>query len=405
MKYDAIIIGGRISGAVTAMLLARRGYRVLVVDRATFPSDTISTHIIWQRGVARLLEEGFGEQLIALNAPPVGTIELDIGPFSITGRPPSVDSATSAYAPRRKLLDMKLIEAAAAAGAEVREGFPVDELVFDGDRVLGVQGRGRGGSTVIERASVTVGADGANSTMARKVQAPEYNVHPTLTCWYYSYWSALPLERIRFFTRTGRAFGCIPTNDGLVCIVVAWPRDQFAEVKGDIERNFLASLDTAPAFKEEVCAGKREERFYGTAHVPNYFRRPYGAGWALVGDAGYHKDPILAQGITDALRDASLLSKALDNVFAGRAEWDDALGGYEAARNADVEEIYGMNTQYAALEPLPPEMQALMSALRGNQVETDQFLGTMTGAVRVSDFYAPDNVNRILASAQNRAEN
>jgi flavin-dependent dehydrogenase len=171
-------------------------------------------------------------------------------------------------------------------------------------------------------------------------------------------------------------------------------------VKADVEAHYMSSLDFAPAFKEEVLSGKREERFYGTGHVPNYFRKPYGPGWALVGDSAYHKDPILGQGITDALRDASLLAGALDDVFACRATWESALSGYESARNAAVRDIYEMNCQFAALDPPPPHMQALLQALRDNPDEISQFMGTMTGAVSIPEFYREENVRRILGAAQ-----
>jgi 2-polyprenyl-6-methoxyphenol hydroxylase-like FAD-dependent oxidoreductase len=401
MAYDAIIVGSRVAGSATAMLLARCGHRVLVVDRATFPSDTISTHIIWQQGVNRLIEWGLEDRLKALNAPPITTLELDPGPGALRATLPPVGRATTAYAPRRKLLDKMLLDAAGEAGAEIREGFGVEEVVFDGDRVAGIRGRGRSNGTIEERAKIVIGADGVYSTLARAVQAPEYNVKPALACWYYSYWSGIFTGTLRFFSRAGRAFGLVPTNDGLLCIAVAWPKARFEEVRADIENHYLGTFDLAPAsVKEEVRSARREERFYGIGHVPNYFRKPYGPGWALVGDAGYHKDPILAQGISDAFRDASLLSEALDDVFAGRAGEDEALAGYESTRNKAVEAIYEMNAEYAALEKLPPEMETLIAALRDNQEDTNRFAGTMTGAVPVTEFYAPENVNRIVAGAQ-----
>jgi 2-polyprenyl-6-methoxyphenol hydroxylase-like FAD-dependent oxidoreductase len=269
--------------------------------------------------------------------------------------------------------------------------------------VRGIRGHDKSGATILEDTTVVIGADGVNSTVACTVGAPEYNVRPTLTCWYYSYYSGIQTDRLRFFSREGRAFGCIPTNDGLACIAVAWPNIRFAGIKTNIEEHFLESFNSAPAFKEEVLSGRREERFYGTARIPNYFRKPYGPGWALVGDAGYNKDPILAQGISDALRDASLLASALDQVFTGRAMWDKALAGYESARNSAVGAIYGMNAEFAALEAPPEETQMLLAALRGNQDDTNQFAGTMTGAVPVTAFYAPENVSRILAGAQQNA--
>jgi flavin-dependent dehydrogenase len=400
MAYDAIIIGSRVAGASTAMLMARRGYRVLAVDRATFPSDTISTHIVWQHGVARLIDWGLDDRLAALNAQPIDMVQLDFGPIVLAGTPPAVENATTAFAPRRTKLDKMLVDAAAEAGAEVREGFAVNDIIFDGERVTGIRGRSKGGQSVKERASVVMGADGVQSPLAETVRAPEYDVKPTLTCWYYSYWSGIFNARLRFFSRPNIAIGCIPTNDGTVCVAIAWPHERFGEIKADVERHYLAALDSVPAFKEEVLSGKREERFYGMGHIPNYFRKPYGPGWALVGDAGYHKDPIMAQGISDAFRDASLLTSAVDDVLAGRAEWQGALAHYESTRNLAVQGLYAMNAEFASLQPPPPETAMLIAALQGNQAATDNFIGTMTGAVRVEDFYAPESVAGILAAAQ-----
>jgi flavin-dependent dehydrogenase len=402
MKHDAIIIGSRVAGSSTAMLLAKRGYRVLVVDRATFPSDTISTHIVWQHGVSRLIDWGLGDRLKALDAPALDTLQLDFGPVALTGTLPPVGDATVTYAPRRLRLDKMLVDAAVEAGADVREGFTVDEILFEAGRVTGVRGHDKSGMETTERSPVVIGADGVHSMLARTVQPVEYNVRPTLTCWYYSYWSGIETSIMRFFSRPGRAIGCIPTNDGAVCVGVALPREQFDRVKADIETHYMAALEAAPQFKEEVLSGRREERFYGIGQIPNYFRKPYGPGWALVGDAGYHKDPILAQGISDALRDASLLTSALDDVFDGRAEWDQSLAEYEKTRNRAVEGIYALNAEFATLEPPPPETQALIGALYGNQEDTNRFLGTMTGAVPVEEFYAAENVQRILAAAQDR---
>jgi flavin-dependent dehydrogenase len=397
MHYDAIVIGSRVAGAATAMLLARGGRRVLVVDRATFPSDTISTHIVWQRGVNQLMEWSLGDCTAALDAPPLERVEMDFGAFTLAGDLAAVGRARSAYAPRRTRLDKMLVDAAAEAGAEVREGFTVHDIVSDGDRVQGIRGRGKSGSAVVEKATIVIGADGAHSTLARAVQAPEYNVREKLVCWYYSYWSGLPLDRIRFYTRPNYAIGALPTNDGLVCVPVAQPQSRFAEIKQDVEARYLAAFDEVPDLRDELRRGRREERIYGTGDVPNFFRKSYGPGWALVGDAGYHKDPILAQGISDAFVHASLLTRALGDAFEGRVDWETALAGYEAARNADVAAVYELNAGFATLQPPPPETEALLNALRGNSADTSQFFGVLSGAVPVPEFFAPANTARILA--------
>ena len=201
--YDAIVVGARTAGSPTAMLLARRGYRVLVVDRAGFPSDTLSTHYIHQAGVAHLNRWGLLEQLTATNVPAARRLTFDLGPFALTGTPPPADGAEVAYAPRRRVLDKILLDAAATAGAEVRERFSVDELVRDGDRVVGIRGRAAGGATVTEKAPIVVGADGMRSFVARTVQAPAYDARPGLTCAYYTYWSGVPLDGASSTRATG----------------------------------------------------------------------------------------------------------------------------------------------------------------------------------------------------------
>ena len=166
-----------------------------------------------------------------------------------------------------------------------------------------------------------------------------------------------------------------------------------------MEGNFRRTLDLAPRLGERVRRGRLAERLVGTGDLPNFFRRPYGPGWALVGDAGYHKDPNLAQGISDAFRDAELLTEALDAGFAGRGRLEDALAGYERARNAAATPGYELNHQLARLEPPPPELQRLFGALRGNQPDTDRFFGALLGTVPVPEFFAPENVGRIVGAA------
>jgi flavin-dependent dehydrogenase len=397
--YDAIVVGARCAGSPTAMLLARKGYRVLLLDKAAFPSDTLSVHYIHQPGVACLKRWGLLDRVVASNCPPVRRQRLDFGPFMLEGTPPPADGVADGYAPRRTILDKLLVDAAAAAGAEVRERFTVDEIVMDGERVTGVRGHGTAGAVVTEEARIVVGADGLHSHVARKVDAPVYEARPVFTCAYYSYWSDLPLRGAELYSRPDRMVLAGPTNDGLSLVIVYWPIAAFHEVRTDIERHFLEALDLAPGLAERARTGRRAERFRGTADLPNFYRRPYGPGWALVGDAGYHKDPITAQGITDAFRDAELLAGAIDDGFSGRSPLDEALAGYERCRNEATRPLYELTCQFAALRPPPPEMQQLMGALRGNQKQTDRFFGTVVGTVPIPEFFAPENIGRIMGMA------
>jgi flavin-dependent dehydrogenase len=397
--YDAIVVGARCADSPTAMLLARQGYRVLLVDKATFPSDTISTHFIRLPGGARLKRWGVLDKIIASKCPPIATLTIDLGPFALVGTPPPVEDVTMYYAPRRTVLDKILVDAAVAAGAELREGFLVEEILGDGARVTGIQGRHPGGRSVKEQARIVIGADGMRSLVARSVQAPTYQAKPTLTCAYYSYWSGVPLAGAEIYMRPHRMFIAFPTNEKRVCICVVWPHSEFHAFRADIAANFLQTLDLAPQFAERVRQGKQEERFVGTADVPNFFRKPYGPGWALVGDAGYHKDPYLGQGIMDAFRDVELVAEAIDTGFSGRRCLEEALVGYERQRNERALPLYEYDTQRASMEPLPPQMQQLFAALQGNQEQTNRLLGLAEGTTSFSAFFSSENVQQIMAAA------
>lgn len=397
--YDAIVVGARCAGSPTAMLLARKGYHVLLLDRDTFPSDHMSTHWIQQPGVARLDRWGLRERLVATGCPPITSINMDLGPFALRGTPPPVGDVAEAYCPRRIVLDKLLVDAAVEAGAELREQFSVQDLVWDGDRVSGITGRSASGTTVTERAPIVIGADGLHSLVARQVEAPTYNTRPTFQCAYYSYWSGVPVDGVEFYPREHRGFGGLPTHHGLTCIIVGWPHDEFHAFRADIEGNFLKTLELAPAFAERVRQGRQEERFTGTADLPNFYRKPYGPGWALVGDAGYHKDSITAQGITDAFRDAELLTEAIGEGLSGRP-LEEALADYERRRNEATMEHYELTCDFAALQPPSPEQQQLFAALRHDQEQTNRFFGTFAGTVPIADFFTPENMERIFQAEQ-----
>jgi 2-polyprenyl-6-methoxyphenol hydroxylase-like FAD-dependent oxidoreductase len=398
-RYDAIVVGARCAGSPTAMLLARKGYKVLMVDRATFPSDTVSTHLLHPPGVAALRRWGLLDRLVATGCPPIDTYAFDFGPFTISGAP-GTDEAPVAYGPRRTVLDKLLVDAASEAGAEVREGFTVEEVVLEGGRVAGIRGRGRGGGTVTERARVVVGADGRHSLVARAVKPEQYNEKPQLLCGYYTYWSGLPMDgQFVTWVRPDRGFAAWPTHDDLTLVIGGWPFAEFEANKRDIEGNYLKMLELAPDFAERVHAATREARFVGTA-VPNWFRRPYGPGWALVGDAGYNKDFITAQGMHDAFRDAELCAAALDQTFAGARPFEAAMGEYQSTRDRQVLPMYELTTEFATLEPPPPEQQQLLAAMHGNQEAMDGFARVVAGVTSPAEFFSEENAGRILAAAR-----
>jgi flavin-dependent dehydrogenase len=389
--YDAIVVGARCAGSPTAMLLARKGHRVLLVDRAGFPSDTLSTHYIHQSGVASLARWGLLPAIVAAGAPAIRDYTLDVGPFALHGAPPPLGDVHDAYSLRRTVLDQILVDAASEAGAEVRERFPVDGLVTDSGRVTGIRSRG-----VIEHARIVIGADGLNSLVARGADAPIYNDQGTLTCAYYTYWAGVEMDGVELYPRPGAMIVAAPTNDDRVVTIVLWPNARFHEIRSDIERHFAAALELAPGLAARVRAATRTERFRGTGRLPNFYRRPHGDGWALVGDAGYHKDPILALGIGDAFRDAELLAGAVDAGLTGRAPVAAALAGYERRRNELSAHGFQSTIDFARLQPPPPMMQQLFVALRDSPRDRDRLFGTFAGTVPAGEYFAPDNLARIL---------
>jgi flavin-dependent dehydrogenase len=400
--YDAIVVGARCAGSPAAMLLARRGYRVLVVDRATFPSDTVSTHLIHAPGVAALARWGLLDEVAATGCPPIQTYSFDFGPFTIAGTPHPTHGIATAYAPRRTVLDKILVDGAAGAGAEVREGFTVEDVLVEDGVVVGIRGHSPHGPSVVERARVVIGADGRNSHVAKVARPDQYNDKPMLQWSYYTYWSGLPLDGMETVIRPDRGWGAFPTNDDLTLLVVGWPYSEASAYKADVEANYLKTLELAPDVAERVRAATRVERFAGGA-VSNFFRQPFGPGWALIGDAGYNKDPITAQGISDAFRDAELCTAALDDAFCGRRSFEDAMTGYQLARDTHAMPIYEFTTQLAALAPPPLEMQQLLGALHGNPAAMDAFVSMVAGTLSPVDFFAPEHIGPIMASAHEQA--
>ena len=398
-SYDAIVVGARCAGSPTAMLLARKGYRVLLVDRATFPSDTISTHLVHPLAVAALSHWGLLDRLLATRLPPVDTYAFDFGPFTIAGTPGTKDFPVG-YCPRRTVLDKLLLDAAGDAGVEVRESFAVSEVLIDDGRVIGIRGSGKNGQRVDEHARIVIGADGRNSIVAETVRPEKYHERPALIAIYYAYWSGLPMRgRFETYIRPHRGFAAIDTHDDLTVIVFGFPIEEFrAGIKADIEGNFEKLVDLVPAFAQRVRGARRETRFAG-AVTPNFFCKPFGPGWALVGDAGYLKDPITAQGILDAFRDAELCATAVDESLSGRRPFDAAMGDYQRDRDAAGLPMYDFTYMLAALEPPPPDLARLLGAVHGNQKAMDAFARMNAGTMSPAEFFAPEHVNSILQAA------
>jgi flavin-dependent dehydrogenase len=393
--YDAIIIGARVAGSPTAMLLARKGYRVLLLDRATFPSDTLSTHQLQLPASLMLKQWGLLDKVQATRPGAARHVVFDMGGVFLEGEFPDVEGVNAVHSPRRTILDKILVDAAVQAGAELREGFIAEDLIWEGERVVGIRGRTTRGSAIEERARIVIGADGRHSFVAKAVNAAVYNQHPVLTCGYYGYWEGVALKGGEMYRRGQRSLGIWPTNDNLTMIYVAWPIAEFDKFRADVEGNYRATIDLVPELAERVCAGKLVERISGAGDIPNFYRKPYGPGWALVGDAGFIKDPVTGTGISDAFRDAQLLAEAADSAALGR-DPAKALGEYEQKRNAASKPYFDLTLDSAKMTPFAPEQAALMNALANDPALTQKFFGLITGLVHPNDLLSPQKVLHIL---------
>ena len=388
-QYDAIVVGARVAGAPTAMLLARMGYRVLLVDRARFPSDTMSTHIVHPPGMAALERWGLADEVVASGCPPITGYRFDLGPIAIAGRPQALPNAPVAYAPRRTVLDHILVEAASASGVEVREAFTVEQLIAEDGVVRGIRGHGPDRRASVERARIIIGADGVHSMVARAVNAPGYQEIPPLEALYFAYWSNLPAGgEFRLYDRGNRGFATVATNDGLTIALVAWPAEEFDANRHDLDGNYLAAFDAVPELADAIAAATRQTRVIGAA-LPSFYRVPFGPGWALVGDAGYHKDPVTAQGITDAFRDAELLTSALDDAWSSRVPMDDALADYQERRYAATMAMYELTAQMASFDGPPPEFEQLLADIAADPIASVAFVSGLAGTIPVSEMLVP----------------
>jgi 2-polyprenyl-6-methoxyphenol hydroxylase-like FAD-dependent oxidoreductase len=398
-QYDVIVVGARVAGAATAMLLARQGLRVLVVDRISFPRDTISSHQLQVPGVALLQRWGLLGKLAAAGTPPARQLRFDGGGgLVLNGQFPACEGVDALYSPRRTLLDTILVEAARAAGAEVRENFRVTQLIASGGRVTGIRGAARGRPEVAETASLVIGADGKRSLVADAVGARRYRERPVRSFASYSYWAGVPVSGGELYQRPGRAVAVFPTNDKLTMVYAAAPMTEFAAARADLESHYLRTLDLCGDLGERVRSGARAERLRTTPDQPNTFRCSHGPGWALAGDAGVVMDSVSAQGMTNALRDASYLSAAIAEGLGGSQPLAHALRGHQRRRDQAIRGMYDFTVGLAALRPATPGQRRFLAAVAADQRETNRFLGAFSGIVPPEQYFTVPTVVRVLGA-------
>lgn len=373
--HDVVIVGTRCAGAPLAMLLARAGHSVLMVDRATFPSDTMSTHFVQSPGMLRLHRWGLMDALLDTGCPPITEAFFDIAGEHTVLEVPLVPPLSGLVSARRTILDKLLVDAAVAAGAEHAEGVSVDSLMRDGERVTGIRGHTSKGDFEATGRFV-VGADGRHSTIARSVGAEMVRFDEAQTCGYYSYYTGTGIDRTQLFLYDDVTCVMFPTHDKAVCVAVVWERERFAEIKRDIEGNFNKALARFGDEGRQVLDGERVERFVGANDIHNYLRQTHGDGWALVGDAVYNKDPIPADGITDSFRGAEMLADTLNGILTGSLNEEQAFAAYEQGYSATADKRLGAAVRSSRHDLTPQERRDAFVEIRVHDLtEVAEMLG------------------------------
>src|SRR3954470_9011930 len=349
---DAIVVGARCAGSAAATALAGAGRRVVALDRVSFPADTISTHLLWPGGVAELQALGALDRVSALGAPRLPRALGGAGDVVVEGDYTPVDGIGYALCVRRPGLDAALVETARDAGAEVREGVRVNELLHDGGRVAGV--RCDDGAEL--RAPLVIGADGRRSTVARLVRAERpHRSSPSGRACFYAYWEdGRPEWRsIAPQWREGAELGtAFPCDDGLTLVLLQPPVARAAEFRGDVAGAYTRTVASIPGLAARLEGCRQASKVRAATGIASYFRRSAGPGWALAGDAGHFKDPVTAQGIRDALHHGRALAAAAAPALDDPRRLDVVLADWERERDRDCIEVYQWTNVLARGEPM-----------------------------------------------------
>ena len=380
MTYDAIVVGARCAGSATAMLLARAGLRVLVLDRARYGSDTVSTHALMRGGVLQLQRWGLLDRVAAAGTPPVTRVLFHYPEETVPIALKPAAGVNSLYAPRRTVLDRILADAAMEAGADMRFRTTVTEIhQHPSGRVTGVTARDSDGRTIVASAPLTIGADGVHSSVAHSVGAASVRTASQGGAVIYGYWDDLPAEGYEWFYAPGASAGMIPTNDGQTCLFVGTTAQRMRAARATgTGKAFNSILQTVSQDAwRRVSVTWPPTHLRGYAGRSGYLRQAGGPGWALVGDAGAFEDPLSTHGITDAFRDAELLASAVRDIRDGSADETAALVGYQATRDRIADRLFGVVESIASYRWTTATLRRLLldaSSAMTEQVEAIQGL-------------------------------
>ena len=421
-SFDVVVIGSGVAGAPTAMLLARSGHKVLLIDRHEFPRDALSTHFIWPRGVSYLNRWGIAGPILE-KSPHFTTLEMSAEEISLRGSVPlshlesrfrklhgDSRGVTMTYCgPRRYFLDKFLMDEAQKAGAEARDGTSFSEPIVEEGVVKGLRAVDRRGNSISVNARLVIGADGQHSTFARKIGARTTQFWPLSTFAYFGYFSGIQKDELAFFRKGRLGMAIFPTSDGTHMVLAYGPTAWWEEFNKDAENNFHKTVAFCAAdVGELVRAGKIEEPFKACGTMPAFHRESWGPGWVLIGDAGSFKDQATAMGITHAFRDAELVSHFVHQALAGEMTMDAALAEYSSVHAADYIDYFNMVCQVAEMNIYtPPELEFFYS-IRNDQARVDEVISQFGDTLPLSQGQAPPAVDNSAAdfirSFQARAE-
>ena len=406
-SFDVVVIGSGVAGAPTAMLLARSGHKVLLIDRHEFPRDALSTHFIWPRGVSYLNRWGLAQPILE-KSPHFTRLEMSVEGIRLHGSVPlnhlesrfrrlhgDSHGVTMTYCgPRRYYLDKFLMDEAQKAGAEVRDGTSFTEPIVEEGVVTGIRMVGRAGNSLSVKSRFVVGADGQHSTFARKIGARTIQVWPLSTFAYFGYFSGIKKDELAFFRKGRLGMAIFPTSDGTHMVLAYGPNAWWHEFNRNAENNFHKTVAFCAAdVGELVRAGKIEEPFKACGTMPAFHRESWGPGWVLIGDAGSFKDQATAMGITHAFRDAELVSHFVHRALAGEITMESAMAEYSSVRAADYMDYFNLVCQVAEMNVYtPPELEFFYS-IHKDQTRADEIISQFGDTLPLSQAQAPPAVD------------
>ena len=397
--YDAIVMGARCAGSPTAMLLARSGHRVLLVDKATFPSDTMSTHLVHPPGVAALERWGLLERLEATGCPPVETYSFDFGPLTISGSPQPIDGIAHGYCAAAHGARQAAGRRRGRGRRRAARGLHRREILADDGAVTGIRGHAKGGARSPSapgrdrrrRQALAGRQDGSARAVQRAAARSWRCTTPTgATC-------RSKVSRPRSAPSTAAAGRRSPPTTISPCSPSAGRSRSSKRTAATSRATSSPPWISLPSSPSACAAAKRESKFIGSAELPGYFRKPFGPGWALLGDAGYHKNPITAMGINDAFRDAELVAAALDDAFSGRRSYEEGMSDYQRSATARRCRSTSSPTSSRSYSRHRPRCSSCSAAMHGNQEAMDGFVSVQAATLPAPEFFAPENIGRIMA--------